>query len=322
MFNDNSKCEPIRSVVGIDVASKELVVACSGTNLHLNCSNDPEGFQQLWDQLQKLEPAQVVLEATGGYEKRLVRFLQSQGVEVAVVNPRQVRDYAKSLGRLEKTDRIDAEVIAEFGVATRPQNTLILSENQQIQEELVARRRQLIELQTGERNRLHQAMRPEIRRSIEQVLETISQQIKDIEAQLSKLVAQCPESIRKTIIMESVPGVGKTTSQTLLAEVPELGQLNRREVAKLIGLAPLNQDSGKLRGKRRIGKGRAAPRNALYMATFSARQHNPVIRSYYQRLISNGKEYKVAMVASMRKLVTMLNTMIKNDTPWQPANHE
>jgi transposase len=307
------------SVIGIDVALEELVCSNAAGSIEFICDNSSKGFSTLRSMLASLSNVQVILEATGGCEKQLVRFLQAQGIAVAVVNPRQIRDYAKSLGLLEKTDRIDARVIARFGEVNKPTQAPILTENDHLREELTARRRQLVDLQTAEKNRLHQAMRPEIRKSIQKVLHTLEQQICEIDERLSKSIQACPQASRKFEILKSTPGVGKTTAHTFLAEVPELGQLNRREIAKLVGLAPINQDSGKMRGTRRIRFGRSAPRNVLYMATLSAIQKNVVIKPFYQRLIAKGKKPKVAIVACMRKLLTILNTMIKNNTPWQPS---
>jgi len=320
MFTTYASSQPQNiTVIGIDVASRELVCSSTDGSVQCVCENTPKGFQVLLRMLKSCPQAQVVMEATGGYEKSLVRFLQSQGRDVAVVNPRQIRDYAKSLGILEKTDQIDARVIARFGESNKPRNTPVLMENDLLREELIARRRQLIELQTAETNRLKQAARPAIRKSIEKLLKTIQQQVADLDQQLSKAVQACPQASRKFEILKSTPGVGNTTAHTFLADVPELGQLNRREIAKLVGLAPLNQDSGQMRGKRRIRYGRGGPRNVLYMATLTAIRKNALIKPFYERLIAHGKKPKVAIVACMRKLLTMLNTMIKNNTTWQPS---
>lgn len=305
-------------IIGVDVSKADLVCSDATGSFGLQVTNDSRGHRRLWQSLGQRDIS-VIVEATGGYERDLVRFLQDQKVPVIVANPRQVRDYAKSLGRLEKTDKIDARVIACFGRGRTLRAAPVLSENERIREELVRRRRQLIKQRTTESTRRAQARGDDVGQSIERSLAFIESEIKTIDKQLATLIRQCSRAKRRFEILVSTPGVGPVTAHSLIAEVPELGRLNRREAAKLVGLAPLNQDSGQFRGKRRIEKGRKGPRNALYMATLTARTHNPIIRSCFESLVARGKEFKVAMVACMRKLLTILNAMIRTDTPWQPS---
>lgn len=315
IYNESAKM----NTIGIDVSKDELVCSCSKSRWRISVSNDEQGYQVLAGAVGQLQSPQVVVEATGGYEKDVVRYLRTQNIFTAVVNPRQVRDFAKSKGRLEKTDKIDAQMIALFGQGQTLRNAPILSVNERDREQLVSRRSQLVKSRTAETNRLLRAQTPSVEQSIKRSLEFIQNEIKEIDEQLAKMVKECPKARRRYEILTSVPGVGPVTAHTMICDVPELGKLNRREAAKLIGLAPLNQDSGKFRGSRRIAKGRVAPRNILYMATLSAKTHNPTIKNHFEKLTANGKPFKVAMVACMRKLLTILNVMIKNNTPWQTA---
>lgn len=303
--------------VGIDVAAKTCDAYALGPGTELHFTNDAAGIDQFLRWVQALAPVRVVVEATGGYETTLVTAIQNAKLPISLVNAKQVRDYAKALGILAKTDRIDAQVIARFGRDIRPRESLILSEKQRERQELVARRDQLIKLRTAENNRLQQARLTSIRESIEQVIEMLNEQIAEIEQQLAQSIKHCPEAARTIAILQSVPGVGQVTSQTLLSELPELGKLNRGQISKLVGVAPLNHDSGTMRGERHIRQGRSTPRKVLYMAALVATKHNPQIQTFYRRLVDAGKPRKVALVACIRKLLIILNSLVKTNSPWQ-----
>jgi transposase len=239
------------------------------------------------------------------------------GLAVAVVNPRQPRDFARSLGRLAKTDRLDARTLAEYGLRVRPRASAPTSEKQAELDALVARRRQLVALQATEKTRKHQAFSKAVGKSIAHLLTLLKAEIADVDAQIAALIESDDDWRAKFKLLESAPGVGDVAGATLVAELPELGKLNRQEIASLVGVAPLNRDSGLSRGKRMIWGGRAAVRTVLYMAAFNARRYNPVIRAFAARLEAAGKPFKVVMTACMRKLLTILNSMIRNNTPWQ-----
>lgn len=310
--------------IGIDVAKDSLDVAytsAGGTERH-SVENSRIGRSSLIERLPAQAEARVVVEATGGYERALVTVLIEAGYRVAVVNPRQVRDFAKALGILAKTDRIDALVLARFGEQVQPR---LLEEDPASRAELmqlVARRRQLIDLRTMESNRLAQSTARAAQKSIRHVLKLLEKEIDQLEAEITRLLGSDDDWRAKIEVLSSVPGVAKVTSATLVAEVPELGRLNRQAIAALVGLAPFNDDSGRHRGARRITGGRSAVRHVLYMAALSARRCNPVIHAFAQRLAAQGKKPKVIIAACMRKLLVILNTMLKNNTPWklQPSH--
>jgi transposase len=262
----------------------------------------------------------ITLEATGGYESDLVAALAAAGFVVAVVNPRCVRDFAKGIGVLAKTDRIDAAVIARFAHDVKPRPRAEISEKQADIDHLVARRRQLVELRTAESNRLASARTAAVRASIDKVLKTLKAEIAAVDQAIQQLVKSDDEWKGKAQVLQSVPGIGPVTATTLIAEVPELGKLNRQKIAALVGLAPYNRDSGIFRGKRSILGGRAGVRSALYMAALVAYKKNPLIKAYAQRLIDAGKPIKVVLTACMRKLLVILNTMVKNNSLWNPQN--
>lgn len=308
--------------IGIDVAKDSLDVAWStatGTERR-SFDNSRSGHGALVEELPPADGARVVVEATGGYERALVTALIEAGYRVAVVNPRQVRDFAKALGILAKTDRIDAAVLARFGEQVQPR----LLEEDPLQRaelmQLVARRRQLIDLRTMESNRLQQSTARAAQKSIRHVLKLLEKEIGQLEAEIARLLQSDDDWRGKIELLSSVPGVAKVTSATLVAEVPELGRLNRQAIAALVGLAPFNDDSGRHRGVRRITGGRAAVRHVLYMAALSARRCNPVIHAFAQRLAALGKKPKVIIAACMRKLLVILNTMLKNNTPWKTSS--
>lgn len=304
--------------VGIDVAKESLDVATLPATTPHTFSCDTKGHRELLDSLPKPKTCFVVVEATGGYERSLVAELLDAEHLVAVVNPRQVRDFAKALGILAKTDRLDAAVIARFGQQAQPRPLAQVHEKQDELDQLVTRRRQLVDLRTAEKNRQGMARSRQVKRSLQQVIETLNKEIERIEKEILTLVESDSRWKEKSDIMNSVPGVGQVTIATLIAEFPELGQLNRQQAAALAGLAPFNRDSGQHRGKRAIFGGRRTVRCALYMAVLSARRYNPVIRKFADRLKEEGKPPKVILTACMRKLLVILNTMVKNNTPWNP----
>jgi transposase len=261
----------------------------------------------------------VVLEATGGYERAVVAELLAAGLPVVVVNPAQVRHFAKAKGKLAKTDAIDAAVLAEFGQAVRPEmRALPDAQALEIREKL-ARRRQLVQMRTAEDNRLKQAAGTLVRQSIQAVQQALAKQLEQFDDDLQKTIEQTPAWREKENLLRSVPGVGPRTASTLLVELPELGDCSRQQIAALVGVAPFNRDSGRFRGQRTISGGRTTVRSALYMATLVATKHNPVIRSLYQRLQKAGKRKKVALVACMRKMLCILNAVLRDGTPWKTA---
>ena len=311
--------------VGLDVSKDSLDVGSTAEPpLKVKkVSNHKTGFAQLLKALPPPEQAAIVLEATGGYERAVTCALLDAGYRVAVVNPKRVRDFAKCLGILAKTDRLDAAVIARFGQQAKPRWTPLLSAEQTELAELVVRRRQLVELRTMETNRLKQTVNKVAKKSISKLLKMLDHEIKDLEAEITRLIQSDDDWRAKSEILQSVPGVADQTSATMLAELPELGELNRSEIAALVGVAPFNDDSGHHQGQRRIAGGRASVRNILYMATQSAMRHNPVIKAFALRLRSNTEHKKAPkeiIVACMRKLLVILNTMLKTKTPWNPAH--
>lgn len=312
-------------VVGIDVAKASVDVALLGGKLDAQrFANDAEGHSALAAALRSLSVALVVMEATGGYEAALACALQATGLPVAVVNPKQARDFAKAMGRLAKTDRIDAHMLAELAAVLVRRDDLarflrpLADAQQQALAALVTRRRQLLTMLLSERQRLQLAI-PMVRPSIEAMIQAIRGQLDDVEGQMTGHVRA--HFAELDTLLRSVRGIGPIASATLIAELPELGRLNRRHVAALVGIAPLANDSGTTRGRRRIQGGRFEIRRVLYMAALVAAHRNPVIRAFYQRLIDAGKLPKVALVACMRKLLTMLNAMVRTNTHWDNSLH-
>jgi len=303
--------------IGIDVASAHVDVAATGAELPAalgRVDNDTEGHSTLADGLARLKPTLVLMEATGGYEAALACALQAAGLRVAVVNARMARDFARAMQRLAKTDRIDAATLAEFAsVLTRRSDCerfirpLSDSEQQDLAA-LVTRRRQLVSMQLSERQRLRLA-RPVTRPSIEAVLEAIARQLDDVEATMARRVEQ--HHAQMTKLLQNVAGIGRVAAATLIAELPELGRLNRRQICALVGVAPYANDSGASRGRRHIVGGRFEVRRVLYMATLTATRHNAAIRAFYERLVAAGKHKKVALIACMRKLITHLNAIVR-----------
>lgn len=309
--------DSITTCVGIDVAKHTLEV-CLDQATTFTIDYDPQGISGLLKKLPTPGACLVVMEATGGYQRPLVAELLDAGHHVAVVNPRQVRDFARALGTRAKTDAIDARIIARFAEQIRPRTLPPIHEKQEELQQLVARRRQLIDLRTAENNRLETLSSKPVRRSVQDMVHTIGKQIERIEKDILELVRSDDEWRNRNDILGSVPGIGGISVASLLAELPELGLLNRQEIAALVGLAPFNRDSGRFRGKRSIQGGRSSIRKVLYMAVLSARRYNPVIREFAQRLEATGKPFRVVHIACMRKLLVTLNTMIKTNTPWNP----
>ena len=301
--------------VGIDVAKAQVDVAIRPGGDRREVSNDPAGIAALVAQMQQLNPAALVLEATGGLELPLVAALAAASLPVVVVNPRQVRDFAKATGRLAKTDSLDAAVLAHFAEAVRPPQRPLRDAETQVLSSLVARRHQVMTMLVAERNRLSSAAMA-VRPSIEAHIAWLKQQLDDLDKGLRQTLRRSPVWREKDDLLRTVPGVGEQISLTLLANLPELGTLNRRQIAALVGVAPYNRDSGTLRGKRAVWGGGSRVRAVLYMGTLVASRHNPAIRDFYQRLLAAGKPKKVALVASMRKLLVILNGMLKHGSPW------
>jgi transposase len=316
--NENEKSPNWDAYVGIDVAKKHWDVHLLPAGRWLRVLADDEGMEKLLAELLPLGRMLVVMEATGGYERRVAGDLMSAGLSVAIVNPRQARDFAKSMGELAKSDKIDARTLALFGQAVPPRLSEPKSEEQAEIDELLGRRRQVVAMQATEKTRSHQSKSKAVRKSVSHVLDMLRDQVVEIDERLAQLVETDDDWRERMKILQSTPGVGKVTGMTLMAELPELGKLNRQAIAKLVGVAPLNCDSGAKRGKRKIWGGRAPVRSALYMAAFNATKWNPVIKAHFERLTKAKKEFKVAMVACMRKLLVILNTMVKNRTTWNP----
>lgn len=305
--------------VGLDVSKQHLDLAFVPERPPQRVPHTDEAIATLVAQLQSLGPSLLVLEATGGYETAVATALALAGLPVALVNPRQVRDFARALGRLAKTDALDAQVLALFAARVQPAPRPLPDEAQHALAALVTRRRQLVEMLTAERLRLPMAQGA-IRRDVQTHIHWLEQRVHDTDKDLRAALKASPLWHATTRLLQSVPGIGPTTAATLIAELPELGQLTRQQLAALVGVAPFNHDSGRHRGQRTIWGGRAHVRRALYMATLVATRYNPVIRVFYRHLLAVGKPKLVALVASMRKLLTILNAMIKAQQPWAPTH--
>lgn len=301
--------------VGIDVSKAQLDVAVRPSGELWAVTNDEAGFAALVSRLKPLEPKLVIVEATGGYQAPLVAALTVAGIVVAVVNPRQVRDFGRASGQLAKTDVLDAEVIARFGEAMRPEPRPLPDEETQALQAVVHRRRQLVDMITAEKNRLGTAL-PVVRRDIEEHIAWLKRRLKDIDDDLYTSLKKSPLWRVKEQILRSAPGVGRVTTCALIAQIPELGRLSGRKISALVGVAPLNRDSGTMRGARVTWGGRATVRNALYMATLTAIRCSPSMARFYERLRGFGKPAKVAHVACMRKLLVRLNAMMRDGTTW------
>jgi transposase len=302
--------------VGIDVGKRWLDVACWGEELSWRVGNDDEGQAVVGRYLAGLGTVRIAVEATGGYERGLVAHLRTCGLAVAVVNPTRVRALAKATGKLAKTDAIDARLIAEYAAKICPPSQAAPAEAQVRLKELITRREQLVEMRAAEQNRLG-TLAADLQEEIAAHLAWLSQRLQVLEAQIQELLASLPVWQEQVARLQSIPGVGPITAITVVAEMPELGSLNRQQIAALAGLAPFNRDSGKKRGQRRIFGGRKGVRRVLYMAALSAIRFNPVLRSLQQRLIAAGKPFKVALTACMRKLLTFMNAMARDRLDWR-----
>jgi len=309
-----------KKVVGIDVSKATLDVALLPAGEVLQFANDADGVEARRTKLGASAVDLVVMEATGGYETSVATALVGAGLRVAVVNPRQIRDFAKATGRLAKNDRIDAQVIAAFGAAIEPEIVQLPDQDARELEALLVRRRQLVTMRVQEVNRLGLAQGA-MRKNIKAHIEWLEKQIDSLDIDLTAALRSSPAWRAKDELLRSFKGVGRVTSGTLLAQLPELGQLDRRAIAALVGLAPFNRDSGVMRGRRSIYGGRSQVRTLLYMAATTAIRSNPVIRAFYERLKARGKPHKVAMVACMRKMLTILNAMVRQSTPWTPETN-
>jgi transposase len=308
--------DPQKVFVGIDVSKQQLDVALRPGDDFFPVSNDDHGIAELVQRLVELEPHLILLEASGGYETLAAAALRQAGLPAQIINPRQVREFARSTGRLAKTDKIDATVLAQFAQLLRPPLRPWPEAQQQELAALMTRRRQLVEMVVMEKNRLGTAWSPKVRKSLQVHLHALQEQLRELEEDLDDFIRRSPLYLEKAQLLQSVPGVGPLTSQSLLAWLPELGALNRKQIAALVGVAPFNRDSGQMRGRRTVWGGRRQVRPSLYMATISACRANPVIRAFYLRLVQAGKRKKVAITACMRKLLTILNAVLKHQKPW------
>ena len=307
-------------VVGIDVAKDKLDMAVRPLNTFDTIPYTNEGIEKIVNALSKLAPDMIVVEATGGLERKLSFALAEASLPVVVVNPRQVRDFAKATGRLAKTDRIDADIIAHFGESIKPEIRPLKDEQQRKLTEMLTRRRQLVEMRKMEKQRLL-SVSDAVKKDIRAHIKWLNERIDEIDENISSLMKKTASFKEQKKIIMSVPGVGSIMSASLQAFLPELGSLNRKQIAALAGVAPFNRDSGRFTGKRIVWGGRANLRSVLYMSTLTAIRCNSVIKSFYNRLVEAGKAKKVAIVACMRKLLTILNAMVKNKTLWQEKNY-
>jgi transposase len=302
--------------VGIDVSKATLEIAVHPQSDRWEVPNEEEAMGELITRLRRLQPNLIVLEATGGLELTVVTALVSERLPVVVVNPRQVRAFAKAVGRLAKTDRLDAECLAQFAEAIRPACRPLPDDAARQFEAVLSRRRQLVEMLTMEKNRLSTTL-ASLRPAVEKHIAWLQAELEAIGEDLNQHLHESPIWREKDDVLQSVPGVGRVLSLTLLAELPELGTLNRKQIAALVGVAPFNRDSGRLHGTRSTWGGRATVRRVLYMGALVAARHNPVIRNFYQRLLQAGKPKKVALTACMRKLITILNALLQHNTMWR-----
>ena len=307
--------DTVMEYIGVDVSKARLDVAIESTGQTWAVANDEVGIASLIVRLSKLNLGRIVVEATGGQERLLVAELWQAGVPVALVNPRWVRDFARATRRLAKTDKLDARLLAHFGLKTEPALTQLPSEAERTLEAFVTRRRQIIDMLTAEKNRLG-TVPPAARDRLTEHIGWLEREAADLLAEIEALIHKVPALEDKGHLLRTTPGVGPVLTATLLSELPELGRLDRRQIASLVGLAPFNCDSGKKRGHRHVAGGRAEVRSVLYMATISALKCNPVIRRFKQRLCAQGKPTKVAITACMRKFLTILNAMLRDQRPW------
>ena len=319
--NTETTMNSLSMYIGIDVSKARLDAAARPSGEAWSEDNTPEGHARLVKRLRAVAPALVVLEASGGIEVPAASALAATGLCVAVVNPRQVRDFAKATGQLAKTDALDADVLARFAEAIRPEARPLADEPSRELRALLERRGQLVAMLVAERNRLSRAASSLIRRELRAHIAWLEKRLGGVEKNLEQRLRQSPVRRAKEKILRSAPGVGPVLATTLLASMPELGRLNRHQAAALVGVAPFNRDSGILRGRRTVWGGRAHVRAVLYMATLAAVRANPALRTFHERLCKNGKKPKVALTACMRKFIVTLNAMLKNETTWRPKSN-
>jgi transposase len=305
--------------VGIDVSKDQLDIAVRPDGDTWSMPNDASGITEVVQRLAQLHPKLVVLEATGGLQMPLAAALATAGLPLAMVNPRQVRDFARATGRLAKTDRLDAQALAHFAEAVRPTPYPLPDVQTQELTALLTRRHQVVEMLTAEKNRRRATRSEAVRQRVQDHIRWLEQELADLDDDLERTLRESPLWREKDNLLRSVPGIGRVVSITLLADLPELGTLSRHQIAALVGVAPLNRDSGRFRGKRMVWGGRARVRAALYMAALTASRYNPIIKAFYNRLCSAGKARKVALTASMRNLLIILNSMVKHQQTWTPG---
>ena len=308
---------PKKTHVGIDVSKATLDVAVLPKGSSFRVSNDEAGIDELAARIEDLDPAVVVLEATGGLERPAATALAARGLPVAVVNPRQARDFARATGRLAKTDRLDAAVLARFAEAVRPSPKVLADEEAREFQAILSRRRQIVGMLTAEKNRLGASTSEAVRGRIEAHIRWLEKELSRTDRELDETIKKSPTFRQNETLLKSVPGVGPVLCRTLLAELPELGALSPKELSALVGVAPLNRDSGALRGRRAVWGGRGRVREALYMGALVATRYNPQIKEFYERLVAAGKPKKVALVACMRKLLIILNALMRDRIPWR-----
>lgn len=315
-------CYPDSPAVGIDVAKHHLDVHLLPHDQQRRFDNTLQGIQQLIAFIHNVKPARIVVESTGGYERQVLYTALAKGLPVAMVNPRPVRDFAKALGLLAKTDAIDARVLARFAQQVPTRLTILPSEQQKTLRELVTRRRQLVDQCTAQRNQREHVQSPIVQHSIDRTITHLQTEIASVEADIQSIIDDDAALKQRCDKLQQTPGIGPATARVLVTELPELGHAPRKAIAALVGVAPFNQDSGNQRGQRHIKGGRPTVRRAMYMATLVATRHNPIIKQHYQHLLSQGKAKKVALVACMRKLLIHLNTLMRPDTPNNNPNEQ
>jgi transposase len=308
-----------QTFIGIDVSKDHLDVHVFPSEDSFAVARDSEGLATLIERLRPLAVDLAVLEATGGFEQIVAAALVAGRIPLAVVNPRQIRDFARATGKLAKTDALDAKAIANFAAKVQPEPRPVPDEQARALGELVTRRRQVIDMMTAERNRRRQLTSRRLLKSVERLLAALQKELTELEREVGDGIRGTPAWRERDELLRSVPGIGNVVARTLIADLPELGRLDRKQIAALVGVAPLNRDSGKMRGKRITWGGRAKVRSVLYMAALVASRHNPVLSAFYQRLIAAGKARKLALTAVMRKLLTILNAMARDNKRWQPA---
>ena len=306
-------------VAGIDVSKDRLDARVGPARVAVSVGNDDAGYEALSRVLAEHSATLVILEASGGYELGIAAYLVAQGFRVAVVNPRQVRDFGRATGRLAKTDDIDADLLTLFGERMNPEVRPLPDEDTLALQAILARRRQIVDMLVAEKNRLGLARDRSVQRSLKRHIEWLGKQLDDVDEDLGDMIKRSPVWRAKDNLLKSVPGVGDAVSRSLVGKLPELGELSHKKIAALVGLAPFARDSGRFRGRRAVWGGRGEVRAMLYMATLSGLRWNPVLRAFYDRLVKAGKPFKLAMTACMRKLLTILNAMVRDNTPWEPA---